>query len=330
MKKLNEMEQIMILAGDIGGTNTRLAFFEGTKLVAEEKFPSKDHKSLEEIVQIFLKSQKHQVSKACFGVAGPVVDGKCKATNLPWLVDVLNLRGVCGTCSVFLLNDLETKAYGIRVLKEEEIFVLHKGDPTQKGNQALIAAGTGLGEAGLYFDGKDHHPFSCEGGHADFAPRNELEIELFYFLKKKLKHLSYERIVSGPGIHLLYRFLTEMGKENESPEVRKAMKNEPPPLVISKMAAKIKDPACVRAIEWFLSLYGAEAGNLALKMMSLGGFYIGGGIAPNLIEEMKSGEFLSSFMSKGRFQPLLESMPIYVILNDDASLLGAAYFCSVN
>ncbi len=320
----------MILAGDIGGTNTRLAFFEGTDLIAEEKFSSTDHKSLEEIVQIFLQKQKKEVSKACFGVAGPVVDGKCKATNLPWIVDVSNLRGVCGTDRVFLLNDLETKAYGIRVLKEEEIHVLHRGDPTQKGNQALIAAGTGLGEAGLYFDGKDHHPFSCEGGHTDFAPRNDLEIELFHFLKKKLTHLSYERIVSGPGIHLLYRFLTETGKEKESPEVAEAMKNESPPLVVSKMAATIKDPACVRAIDWFLSLYGAESGNLALKMMSLGGFYIGGGIAPNLIEQMSSGDFLSSFMGKGRFQPLLESMPIYVILNDDASLLGAAYYCSVN
>ena len=326
MKKLKVDEKNMILSGDIGGTNTRLAFFEGTTLVSEHKFKSKDHKSLEEIIQLFLESQKMEVTKACFGVAGPVVDGKCKATNLPWLVDVSNLRGVCGTSDVFLLNDLETKAYGIRVLKKEELHVIHPGDPEQKGNQALIAAGTGLGEAGLFFDGKEHHPFACEGGHVDFAPRNDLEIELFHFLREKLTHISYERVVSGPGIYLLYRFLTESGKVKESKEVAELMKTEPPPLVVTKMAKKIKDPACVKTIELFLSLYGAEAGNLALKMMSLGGFYIGGGIAPSLVEEMKTGEFLKSFMAKGRFQPFLESIPIYVILNDDASLLGAAFY----
>lgn len=320
----------MILSGDIGGTNTRLAFFEGTKLVSEKKFKSKDHKSLEEIVELFLKEEKKEVARACFGVAGPIVDGKCKATNLPWIVDVSTLRKVCRTPRVHLLNDLETKAYGIRVLKETEVHVLHKGDPSQKGNQALIAAGTGLGEAGLFFDGKAHHPFACEGGHVDFAPRNDLEIELFYFLKEKLTHISYERVVSGPGIHLLYRFLTESGKVKESDAVIEAMKTESPPMVVTKMAKEIRDPACVKTIDLFLSIYGAASGNLALKMMSLGGFYIGGGIAPSLIDEMKSGSFLTSFMSKGRFKPLLESIPVYVILNDDASLLGAAYFAFVN
>ena len=316
----------MILSGDIGGTNSRLAYFEGTTLVSEQKFKSKDYKSLEEIVQLFLKSQKGNVTKACFGVAGPVIDGKCKATNLPWLVDISSLRGVCGTSDIYLLNDLETKAYGIRVLKKEELLVLHPGDPEQRGNQALIAAGTGLGEAGLFFDGKEHHPFACEGGHVDFAPRNDLEVELFHFLREKLTHISYERVVSGPGIYLLYRFLTESGRVKKSNEVTELMSLEPPPLVVTKMAKKTQDLACVKAVELFLSLYGAAAGNLALKMMSLGGVYIGGGIAPSLVEEMKRGEFLKSFMAKGRFKPLLESIPIHLILNDDASLLGAAYY----
>lgn len=315
----------MILAGDIGGTNTRLAIFEENAIIAEQRFSSQKYQSLEEIVRIFLEAQKKEIKSACFGVAGPVVNGKCKATNLPWIIDVSNLRKVCKVSSVSLLNDLETKAYGIRVLKKEELFVLQAGKK-QSGNQALIAAGTGLGEAGLYWDGKEYHPFACEGGHTDFAPRNDLEIELLIYLQKKFQHVSYERLVSGPGIPLLYQFLIETGREQRSLEIEEAMRTKSAPLVISEWALKHKDPGCLRAIEWFLSIYGAEAGNLALKLLSLGGMYIGGGIAPNLIQQMKEGEFLSSFRNKGRFQPLLESIPIYVILNDDASLLGAAYF----
>ncbi len=316
---------MMILAGDIGGTNTRLALFEGDSMLVEKKFSSKKYKSLEEIVLEFLKTEKKKISKACFGVAGPVRNGQCKATNLPWIIDVASLRTACGIPSVFLLNDLEAKAYGIRMLKKEELFLLHTGS-RQEGNQALIAAGTGLGEAGLYWDGKEHRPFACEGGHTDFGPRDALEIELFVYLQKKFKHVSYERIVSGPGIHVLYQFLIDSGKEKESESVRLEMEKKDPPLVISEHAIKHRDPVCLRAINWFLSLYGAESGNLALKMFSLGGFYIGGGIAPHLVNEMKTGSFLSSFMNKGRFQSLLETMPIYVILNDDASLLGCAFY----
>lgn len=316
----------MILAGDIGGTNTRLAIFEGDTILVEEKFSSKKFHSLEEIVRGFLEEQKKEVSNACFGVAGPVVNGRCQATNLPWVIDVANLRTVCGTPTVFLLNDLETKAYGIRKLKKEELFLLHEGNPTQKGNQAMIAAGTGLGEAGLFWDGKDHHPFACEGGHTDFAPRDALEIELLIYLQKKFKHVSYERVVSGPGIYVLYRFLIETGKEHSCIEIEEAMKKNDPSFVISDWAINKKDPACLHAVHLFLSLYGAEAGNLALKFLSLGGMYIGGGIAPHFIDLMKGGSFISSFCNKGRFKTLLESIPIYVILNDDASLLGAAYF----
>lgn len=317
----------MILAGDIGGTNTRLAIFKENTILAEQKFSSKKYQSLEEIVRIFLDTQKIEIKSACFGVAGPVVDGKCKATNLPWIIDVANLRKVCKVSFVSLLNDLETKAYGIRVLKKEELYVLQEGKK-QGGNQALIAAGTGLGEAGLYWDGKEYHPFACEGGHTDFAPRNDLEIELLIYLQKKFQHVSYERIVSGPGIPLLYEFLIETGKEKKSKEIEEAMKEKSAPLVISEWALIHKEPACLRAIDWFLSLYGAEAGNLALKFLALGGMYIGGGIAPSLRQLMKEGEFLTSFNRKGRFQALLETIPIYVILNDDASLLGAAYFAN--
>jgi glucokinase len=315
----------MILVGDIGGTNTRLALFRDRTLVVEEKFPSAKFPSLEQIIQKFLQKNPHPVTKACFGIAGPIREGKCQATNLPWIVDTAHLSSLLKTPTVVLLNDLEAKAYGLRVLQHDEFFLLQKGTK-QVGNQAMIAAGTGLGEAGLYWNGNEHIPFACEGGHTDFAPRNELEVELFFYLRKQYPHVSYERVVSGPSIPLLYHFLFETGKEKESPAVQKMLQEKSPSFVITDMAVQGKDPLCAKAIDLFLSIYGAESGNLALKMLSLGGLYIGGGIAPALKNLMKKGPFLEAFLDKGRFRPLLESMPVYIILNDDASLLGAAYF----
>ncbi len=315
----------MILSGDIGGTNTRLAIFEHNRKVAEKKFPSQKYKSLEEIIDEFLKENKIPIQKAGFGIAGPVRDGRCVATNLPWIVDASHIRKHLKIASCVLLNDLEAKAYGIKVLKKEELFLLHKGT-SQKGNQALIAAGTGLGEAGLYWDGKEHCPFACEGGHVDFAPRNQLEVDLFFYLQKSTEHVSYERVVSGPGLYSIYQFLIQTAKEKESLQVKEAMKTKAPPMVVSEYGAHKKDPACIRALDLFLSLYGAASGNLALKFLSLGGFYVGGGIAPALVKQMQEGPFLSSFFNKGRFKSLLESIPIWVILNDDASLLGVTYF----
>lgn len=316
----------MILAGDIGGTHTRLALFEKGKLVGEErKFPSRNYKSLEEIVREFLQSEKVKVAKACFGVAGPVRDGVCKATNLPWVIDAAHIAKTLLIPSVHLLNDLEANAYGLKVLKAEELYLLHPGKE-QKGNQALIAAGTGLGEAGLYWDGKVHHPFACEGGHTDFGPRNAMEIELLIYLKKKFSHVSYERVVSGPGLHSIFQFLVETGRETFSAAVKTEMEKRDPSKVISEWGSQNKDPACMHAVDWFVSLYGAESGNVALKFLSLGGFYVGGGIAPHLIEKMKHGAFISSFVDKGRFKELLSSIPIWIVLNDNAALLGAANY----
>ncbi len=312
----------MILAGDIGGTNTRLAFFEKGKQVGEEKkFPSQKYGSLEEIVQEFLQGKS--VSHACFGVAGPVREGKCKITNLSWMIDASHIRKALQIDSVHLLNDLEANAYGLKALKKEELFLLHPGKK-QSGNQALIAAGTGLGEAGLFWDGKTHHPFACEGGHTDFAPRNPLEVELLLYLQKKFGHVSYERVVSGPGLHNLFQFLIDTGKQKWDPLLKVEMGKEDPSRVISKWGNR--DEACRFAIDWFLSLYGAEAGNMALKFLALGGFYVGGGIAPHLIDQLKGGRFHSSFIDKGRFKELLQSIPIWIVLNDNAALLGAASY----
>lgn len=316
----------MILVGDIGGTHTRLALFDkGHMVEVEKKYPSRNYSGLEEIVRQYLQNKK--IEKACFGVAGPVQEGVCKATNLPWIIDASHLSKALQIPSVYLLNDLEANAYGIKVLKPEELYSLQVGKK-QKGNQALISAGTGLGEAGLYWDGKEHHPFACEGGHTDFAPRNAMEIELLVYLKKKFPHVSYERVVSGPGIHSIYQFLIETGRETSSPQLEKEMKERDPSSVISEWGRQNKDKACVKTVEWFISLYGAEAGNLALKFLSLGGMYVGGGIAPHLLEKIKNGSFLSSFSDKGRFKPLLESIPIWVILNDNAALMGAAAYAA--
>lgn len=315
----------MILAGDIGGTNTRLALFEQGKIAGpEKKYPSRSYQGLEEIVREFLGGKK--VSRACFGVAGPVREGVCKATNLPWVVDAAQMSRSLQIPSVHLLNDLEANAYGIKVLKPEELALLHEGKK-QKGNQALISAGTGLGEAGLYWDGEKHHPFACEGGHSDFAPRNALEIELFVYLKKKYPHVSYERVVSGPGLYEIYRFLIETGREKTSSQVEAEMKKGDPAAVVSEWGRLNKDLGCVHALDWFISLYGAEAGNLALKFLALGGVYIGGGIAPHILEKMKRG-FATAFADKGRFKPLLETIPIWVVLNDNAALLGAASYAA--
>ena len=200
----------MYLIGDIGGTKTRLALIEKNKEIKtlkEEKFLSNDFTSLLTVIKKFLKNEKGKIEKACFGIAGPVREGKCQTTNLPWLVDSQEINEEMNFKNVYLLNDLEANAYGIQCLKEDEFHILNEGNPNQKGNAALISAGTGLGEAGLFWDGKKYHPFACEGSHADFAPRDELEIELFRFLRKKYGHVSYERAVSGPGLYNLYQFL---------------------------------------------------------------------------------------------------------------------------
>ncbi len=314
----------MILAGDIGGTHTRLALFEQGRKLSERKYDSHIYPGLENIVHEFLQAEKQKVSKACFGVAGAVRNGKCKVTNLPWTIDASVLSRTLSIPSVLLLNDLEANAYGLKILKKEELFLLQPGDPKQQGNQALIAAGTGLGEAGLFWDGREHRPFSCEGGHADFGARNEDEFALFLHLRKKIGHVSYERIVSGPGLYAIFQFLVETGRASLSTHTKEEMKKRDPAEVISDWGSRGLDPACCTALDWFVSAYGAEAGNLALKFFSLGGLYIGGGIAPHILEKLKKGPFLSSFLDKGRFASLLASIPIWVVLNDDTALLGAA------
>jgi glucokinase len=273
--------------------------------------------------------QQHHLpppARAAFGVAGFVHDRRCKTTNLPWTVDCKELESDLRIHSVSLINDLEAFAWGLSVLPPRDLLVLHSGEEKQTGNAALIAAGTGLGEAGLYWDGRQHRPFATEGGHTDFAPRDDLEIDLLRYLRQVYDHVSYDRIISGPGLYHVYQFLVVSGLETTSKEVQSEMTQKDPPAVISEWGRNNRDPACARAVEWFISLYGAEAGNLALKMMALGGLYVGGKMAKILIENIKKGGFARSFIEKGRFSPFLKTITVYLVLNEETPLLGAVEF----
>jgi glucokinase len=324
----------MILAGDIGGTKTRLAFFmtvgERLKSVAEETFPSHEYRGLGEIVHTFLA--RHQISpaQAGFGVAGPVIHGRSETTNLPWVIDAQQLATQLGIASVALLNDLEANAHGVAMLEAEDFVVLNQGAVGAKGNAAIIAAGTGLGEAGFYWDGVRHHPFACEGGHADFAPRNELEAELLRYLLRQFTHVSYERVLSGPGLYNIYQFLRDSGRGEEPPWLTEELRQHDPAAAISQAALAGRAALCMQALDLFVSLYGAEAGNLALKVMATAGLYVGGGIAPKIVQKLADSTFMQAFIAKGRMQPLLEAMPVRVILNDRTVLLGAARYAMLS
>jgi len=322
----------MILAGDVGGTNTRLALVEATsgelKIVAEKTFPSRERTSLEAAIAEFLSLHKCKLSRASFGIAGPVRSGRCEATNLPWVVDSKTLAKRLGLKRVGLINDLEANAYGIAALQSKDFVILNKGARNAKGNKAIISAGTGLGEAGMYWDGQVHRPFPSEGGHADFAPRNHLEMELLDYLMKLYRRVSYERLVSGPGLVNIYQFLRDTGKGEEPPWLAEEMRHGEPAPIISQHAMDGKSPLCLHALELFVSLYGAEAGNLALKIMATGGVYLGGGIAPKIVlnsnSKLKGSEFMNAFTAKGRMKPLLQDIPVRVIMNPKTALLGAA------
>ncbi len=318
----------MILAGDIGGTNTRLAYFEtgavGLTLVLEEIFPSKEYKSLEEIVQKFLTKHRMSIKHACFGVAGPVKQHCVVTPNLAWTVDGNCLARILDLKTVGLLNDLEANAFGIACLPPEDFLVLSEGGGELVGNAAIISAGTGLGEAGLYWDGAQHHPFASEGGHTDFAPRNTVELELLRYLIKQFGHVSYERVLSGPGLLTMYHFFRLKKKRKVPAWIKDDMDQRDPSAVISEAAMKGACEICVQTLDLFVSIFGAEAGNVALKVMARGGIYIGGGIAPKIASKLKDPQFLHSFSDKGRMKPLLEEIPVRVIVNDKAALLGAA------
>ncbi len=317
----------MLLAGDVGGTKVRLALFEYDKKLSckkETKYTSREWTDLFSLIKDFLHSASYpEVTSLCVGVAGPVVNGRCQETNIPWIIDAEELKKALKISKVWVINDLEANAWGLEILDKKELLCLNKGEIVQ-GNQALISAGTGLGEAGLYWDGVTHRPFACEGGHADFAPNNEEEIELLRYLKTQYEHVSYERILSGSGLHQLYRFLVDTKRQKRDAEIDSF--GEEPQKLIAEKAMHATSPAASHALNLFASIYGAEAGNLALKFLSLGGLFLGGGIAPQIVSFLTQNTFIKAFRSKGRFAELLDRIPVHIVMNDKAALLGAARY----
>lgn len=318
----------VILAGDIGGTKTRLGLFSISngrpRLLSEETFQSQHYEGLEIIVKEFLEGQ-NEIASACFGVAGPVIGGKVKATNLPWVISTRSLQKELGLGKVGLINDLVANAYGISLLRKKDFETLNVGKE-RRGNAALISAGTGLGEAILFWNGKEHIPLPSEGGHTEFAPRNRLEIELLEYLMGRFGHISYERILSGAGFFHLYQFLRDLKAPGKEPAwLSRRLKQEDPAALISEIARERKNRFCVMALDMFASIYGAAAGNLALQAMAIGGIYLGGGIAPKIIWKLKDKGFMEAFKDKGRLSEVLAHIPVKVIMNDRAALLGAAH-----
>ncbi len=319
----------MILAGDVGGTKVDLALFKFTegKLTPyrEKRYPAREYSGLEEIVREFMGADK--TSAACFGVPGPVREGRLRLTNLPWTLDSRELAADLDIDYVFLINDLEANGYGIAELDATQIYTLSEGDPRQIGNRALISAGTGLGQCFMVWDGRHHTPYPSEGGHCDFAPRNEDEIDLLRFLRQKYNgRISFERVVSGQGLTNIYEFLREVRGIEEPAWLAERMATEDPNAVITELAMAAKSEICEKTTDMFVSAYGAEAGNLALKILSVGGLYLGGGIAPRILEKLKDGTFLKAFADKGRLSQLLVNTPVRVILESRIAVVGAAAY----
>ena len=324
----------MILAGDIGGTKTALALFEPEggllRPVRKGKFPSREHATFDEILREFLgDGDRPALDGACFGVAGAVLDGRVHATNLPWTIDARDLGGTLGTDRVFLLNDLESAAYAMPHLPLDQMHILNSGvDRVDRGHVAVIAAGTGLGEAMLVWGDGDYEPLASEGGHVDFAPRSPIEDDLLRYLREKFDgHVSYERVLSGPGLFNIYSFLKDTGHAPEPSWLADRIAAEDPSGVVSEVGLAHQDANCATALQIFASIYGAEAGNLALKAFAASGVYVAGGIAPKILPALTDDDtFLRAFWSKGRYLPWLKTLHVAVALNDEAPLLGSAHY----
>lgn len=321
----------MILAGDLGGTKAILAVFEEntgfeTPLI-KQSLPSRNYQNFYDLLKDFLSQHENlAINKASFGVAGPILNGVASISNLGWQIEEAKLGDILKTKQVKLLNDLESMSYSVLLLKEKDLETLNPGKPIENGNIAVLAAGTGLGEGFLVWNNGRYHAVASEGGHVDFAPRNEVEMELLRFLWKKLGHVSYERIVSGMGISNIYEFVKNYRNYQEPASLASRFQNEDPNAVITELGMAGTNPICEETLNIFLSAYGAEAGNLALKVMSTRGVFIGGGIAPKILQKFKENFFMDAFLNKGRFVNVLKNFPVKIILNQDAALIGAAHY----
>jgi len=319
----------MILAGDIGGTKTVLALYDESvepfQAVHEVIFKSRDFARFDQILHQFLKDRQIALRAICLGVAGPIRNGTCQTTNLPWFLSENDLAKNFGVAKVRLLNDLETAAFGMLFLQKHERVTLQEGNPVA-GNIAVIAAGTGLGEAMLYWDGQRHVPMASEGGHADFAPQSDQEDALCRYLRKEFGHVSFEHILSGPGLYNIYRFLCETGSYKEPKWLTERFSQGDQGAVVGEVGLAQEDPLCVEALSLFVSIYGAEAGNLALKFFAVGGVWVGGGIAPKILSALHEGSFMRRFTAKGCYTDLMRGIPVHVVTNSRAPIIGAAQY----
>jgi glucokinase len=324
----------MLLAGDIGGTKTHLAIFSAEKgprqPLAEKKYASGDHPNLETIVQQFVAEFQLSPDRAVFGVAGPVVDGQASVTNLPWIIREGRLRAVLGIESVTLLNDLQSIAFAVPFLEAEDIHTLNAARPTRHAPIAIIAPGTGLGEAYLTWDGSRYQAHPSEGGHTDFAPTDALELGLLRYMLRRFDHVSYEKVCSGLGIVNLYHYLKAHGNAPEPSWLaeRLATASDPTPVIVTAALQHDQEPCdlAVETLRLFVSILGAEAANLALKLMSSGGVYLAGGIPPRIVPWLEHTYFMQSFLNKGRFSTVLIRFPVHVILHRNAALYGLACY----
>jgi len=322
-----ENKPVTILAGDAGGTKTNMALFRadehGVTQLREARYVSHEYNSLTDIILQFAANE--WPDRICVAVAGPVLHGKVKLTNLSWRLDS-NAIGTALKLPVVFLNDLEATAYGLAGIQSNELAALHINTIKAEGNIALISPGTGLGEAGLYWDGKSYHPFATEGGHSDFAVRTEQDIELYRYLQQQFGHVSWERVISGPGIHTIFNFLTTVQHKTVPAWLTEEMKEDDPSAVISNAALHQNEAVCMEALQLFSRYLATEAASLVLKLKATGGCYLGGGISPKVLPVLETGEWLKHFTDAGRMKTLLEQVPVYVILNQKLPLLGAAHY----
>jgi len=320
----------MILAGDIGGTKTNVALFESNgsdpgSVIRQQTFPSARYDSLEAILKEFIGESKLCLSGACFGIAAPVIEGNARTPNLNWTVKSESLAQLLNLNRCGLINDLEATAFGIPALTSAQLLTLNVGDERRDGHRALIAAGTGLGMAGIFYRDGHYHPIPSEGGHVDFAPRTDEEVELLRYLTVKFGgHVSYERVLSGPGLFNVYSFLRDAGFAEEPAWLADQIQSGEKTAAVAVAGLARKSELASKALDMFASAYGAMSGNLALLMMATGGLYVGGGIAPKLRDKLTDGAFMKAFTDKGRFSAVLASIPVHIILEDKTALFGAA------
>jgi glucokinase len=314
-----------VLAGDIGGTNARFAIIEGDKILFERRYPSRDFDKFEDVFAVFVKDVPGQIPHcACLAVAGVVEGNRVEATNIPWTIDGHDLKDRFGLETLRLINDFEAAAWGITVLHRDHLVQIGGGKPISDGPKAMLGAGTGLGQAILAPCNKGYKVLPTEGGHVDFAPRNEEEMRLLRYLMKKFPHVSVERILSGPGLVHIYEFLLEERGSEESVFTKQSARGKDKAAHITQHSVQGTDELCRQAVSMFCSIYGAEAGNLALKCLATGGVYVAGGIAPKILPILSEGGFRQAFESKGRMEKVLKHIPTYIVISPQLGLLGAA------